>query len=32
MKKGHHNESVIAIKIGGTYENPTYAVVPRAEK
>lgn len=32
MKKGHHNESVIAIKIGGTWENPTYAVVPRAEK
>ncbi len=32
MKKGKHNESVIAIKIGGTYKNPTYAVVPRAEK
>jgi AsmA-like C-terminal region len=32
MKKGHHNASVVAIKIGGTYQNPTYAVVPKAEK
>lgn len=32
MKKGKWNESVIAIKIGGTYQNPTYSVVPRATK
>jgi hypothetical protein len=32
MKKGKRNESVIAIKIGGTYQNPTYGIVPRAEK
>jgi hypothetical protein len=32
MKKGKRNESVIAIKIGGTYQNPTYSVVPKAEK
>ncbi len=32
MKKGHHNASVVAIKIGGTYENPTYTVVPKREK
>lgn len=32
MKKGKRHESVIAIKIGGTYQNPTYAVVPRATK
>ncbi len=32
MKKGKRNESVIAIKIGGTYQNPTYSIVPKAEK
>jgi len=32
MKKGKHNASVVAIQIGGTYHNPTYAVVPKAEK
>ena len=32
MKKSHHNASVVAIKIGGTYENPTYTVVPKREK
>ncbi len=32
MKKGKHKASVVAIQIGGTYHNPTYAVVPRAEK
>lgn len=32
MKKGNRGESVIAIKIGGTYQNPTYAIVPRKEK
>ncbi len=32
MKKGQRGESVIAIKIGGTYQNPTYAIVPRKEK
>ena len=32
MKKGHHNASVVAIKIGGTYQDPTYSVVPKAEK
>jgi hypothetical protein len=32
MKKGRRHESVIAIRIGGTYEHPTYAVEPRAEK
>ncbi len=32
MKKGHHHASVVAIQIGGTYHNPTYAVVPKREK
>lgn len=32
MKKGKHKASVVAIQIGGTYHNPTYAVVPKAEK
>ena len=32
MKKGKRNASVIAIKIGGTYQNPTYGIAPRAEK
>lgn len=32
MKKGKHNASVVAIQIGGTYHNPTYAVAPKAEK
>jgi hypothetical protein len=32
MKKGKHKESVVAIHIGGTYHNPTYAVVPKREK
>ncbi len=32
MKKGKHQASVVAIQIGGTYHNPTYAVVPKAEK
>ncbi len=32
MKKGKHKASVVAIQIGGTYENPTYSVVPKAEK
>ena len=32
MKKGHHNASVVAIQIGGTYENPTFSAVPKREK
>jgi hypothetical protein len=32
MKKGKRNESVIAIYIGGTYQNPTYGIVPKKEK
>jgi hypothetical protein len=32
LKKGKRDESVIAIKIGGTYQNPTYSIVPRKEK
>jgi hypothetical protein len=32
MKKGKRNASVIAITIGGTYEHPTYEVVPKREK
>ena len=32
MKKGKHKASVVAIHIGGTYHNPTYAVVPKREK
>ncbi len=32
MKKGKHKASVVAIQIGGTYHNPTYTVVPKAEK
>ena len=31
MKKARH-ASVVAIRIGGTYQNPTYVVVPKAEK
>ncbi len=32
MHKSKRKESVVAITIGGTYDHPTYAVVPRAEK
>ena len=32
MKKGKRNESVIWIKIGGTYQNPTYSIVPKKTK
>lgn len=32
MKKGKHKASVVAIQIGGTYHNPKYAVIPKAEK
>jgi hypothetical protein len=32
MHKSKRHESVVAIKIGGTYRHPTYTVVPRAEK
>jgi len=32
MHKSKKNESVLAIRIGGTYNHPTYAVVPKAEK
>ena len=32
MKKGKHKASVVAIHIGGTYHNPTYAVIPKREK
>lgn len=32
MKKGKHQASVVAIHIGGTYQNPTYQVTPKAEK
>ncbi len=32
MHKSKKQESVVAIQIGGTYDHPTYTVVPRAEK
>ncbi|HEY1730870.1 MAG TPA: AsmA-like C-terminal region-containing protein [Terriglobales bacterium] len=32
MKKGKHKASVVALQIGGTYHNPTYTAVPKAEK
>jgi hypothetical protein len=32
LHKSKRKESVVAIKIGGTYDHPTYAVVPIAEK
>ncbi len=32
LHKSKKKESVVAIKIGGTYDHPTYGVVPRAEK
>ena len=32
MHKSKRKESVVAITIGGTYDHPTYGVVPRAEK
>jgi hypothetical protein len=32
IHKSRHHESVVAIHIGGTYEHPTYGVVPKADK
>lgn len=32
MKKDRHKQSVVAIRIGGTYKDPSYTVVPKAEK
>lgn len=32
MHKSKKKESVMAIRIGGTYGHPTYAVAPKAEK
>lgn len=32
MHKSKHKESVVAIRISGTYDHPTYVVVPKAEK
>jgi len=32
MHKSKHQVSVVAIRIGGTYGNPTYTAVPKAEK
>jgi hypothetical protein len=32
MHKSKRKESVVAIRIGGTYDHPTYAAIPKAEK
>ena len=32
MHKSKHQVSVVAIRIGGTYDQPTYTAVPVAEK
>jgi hypothetical protein len=32
MHKSKHNESEVAIHMGGTYDHPTFTAVPRAKK
>jgi len=32
LHKSKSSDSVVAIRIGGTYDHPTYAVVPKARK
>jgi len=32
MHKSKHNESVVLIRMGGTFDHPTFVAVPRAKK
>jgi len=32
MHKSKKKESVVAIRIGGTYHHPTYGAAPKAKK